>query len=287
MRYLLTLAALSLISGLSAQTAVNNSSFTFPSGVRPTFSVVFTKADAAQVEKWYKDQLKAISSDIGGKKEIIGIGTRLPEVSSDTIRVFLKADQPKKSEDVTLQAAFLVNGTFVGPDSEQRQVEGCRSWMYQRAVMLKKELAQKDLDAANKQLALLQTEQTGLVKEKDRAQSTIEKTQAAIVKDEQEKVAVEGESTALVTRVQAKQQEVGANASEENTKELQALLKEQQKLKSKGEKLTERIADNKKKVEDLQFAIKKNLGEQDAKNKMIEVQKKAVEELTAKLAGIN
>ena len=64
-------------------------------------------------------------------------------------------------------------------------------------------------------------------------------------------------------------------------------MKDQEKLKKKAVKLGESIEDGKKKIEDLQFQIKQNLAEQDTKGKSIEAQKKVVEELTTKLAGIN
>lgn len=287
MRTTSTLLGLFTALAIQAQTVVNTSSYAFSSGVAPTFSVTFPKADAAQVEKWYKEQLKSISADMGGKKELMSIGTRLPEISADTLRVFLKADKPKKAEDVTVHAAFRVNGAFVGPDSEQRQVEGCRSWMYQRAVMLKKELAQKELDAGTKRLGVLEGDLALLVKEKDRAQGSIEKTQGRITDNEKEKAEVDGESTAMVTTVDAKRQEVANSPSEENTKALTALLKQQEKLKGRSEKLTDNIADGKKKVEDLQFQIKKNLSDQEAKAREVDAQKRLVEELKAKLMGVN
>jgi hypothetical protein len=287
MKKLLIHFALALPMFLKAQTEVRTSSYAFRTGVCPTMSVVFNQADARQVESWYKDRLKPISSDISNKKEIMAIGVRLPEVSSDTIRVYVKADQPKKSTDLTLHVAFRVNNAFVGPDSDERQREGCRNWMYQHAVMLKKELAQKEVEAATKTLHLLENDQAMLVKEKDRAQNSIEKTQKNITADEQEKVATEGESTAMVTRVDAKKQEVANSPTEANTKELQGMLKEQEKLKRKTEKLTKDIESGKKKVEDLQFQIKKNLEDQGAKAKAIDAQKKVVDELTTKLAGIN
>lgn len=270
-----------------AQTEVRTSSYTFSTGVCPTMSVVFDQADARQVESWYKDRLKPISADISSKKELMAVGVRLPEVSSDTIRIYVKADQPKKSTDLTLHVAFRVNNAFVGPDSDERQREGCRSWMYQNAVMLKKELAQKEVEAATKTLHLLESDQAMLVKEKDRAQNSIERTQKNITSDEQGKAATEGESTTMVTRVDAKKQEVANSPTETNTKELQGMLKEQEKLKRKAEKLTKDIENGKKKVEDLQFQIKKNLEDQNAKGKAIDAQKKVVDELTTKLSGIN
>ena len=287
MRTTTLLFSLLITAAALAQTVINTSSFTFSTGVCPTMTVVFSNTDARTVENWYKDRLKPISADLSTKKELLAIGVRLPEVSSDTIRVYVKADQPKKSPDVTLHVAFRVNNAFVGPDSDQRQREGCHNWMYQQAIMLKKELAQKEVDAANKSLQLLQSDLAMLVKEKDRAQNSIEKTQKNITKDEQDKAATEGESTAMVTKVDAKRQEVANAPTEVNTKELQGLLKEQEKLKRKAEKLAGDIEDGKKKIEDLQFQIKKNLADQDAKGKAIDAQRKVVDDLTAKLAGIN
>ena len=270
-----------------AQTEVRNASYTFSDGVHPTYSVLFKGTDKATVEKWFKDQLKPISADMAGKKEVVSIGTRLPEVSADTMRVFMKADQMKGSDEVTAHVAFRLNMAFIGPDNDERQREGCRNWMYQNAVMLKKHLAQKELEAGQKQLGILENELAGLVKEKDRAQNTIEKTQRNIIEDEQAKVGAEGESKIMETTIEAKKQEVATAPTETNTKELQGLMKDQEKLKKKAVKLGESIEAGKKKIEDLQFQIKQNLAEQDTKGKAIEAQKKVVEELTTKLAGIN
>ena len=287
MRNSLTLLATVATLVLQAQTEVRNASFAFAGGVYPTYSVVFNGSDKAAAEKWFKDQLRSISADMGGKKEVMSIGTRLPEVSGDTMRVFVKADQPKGSTDVTVHAAFRVNMAFVGPDNEERQREGCRKWMYQNSVMLKKNIAQKELEAGQKRLSNLESDLAGLVKDKDRAQSSIEKTQHKMVKKEKEKVGTEGEGKMMETTAEAKKQDVVTSPSEENTKQLQSLMKEQEKLKKKAVKLTEDIADGKKKIEDLQFQIKQNLAEQDTKAKAIEAQKKVMEELTTKLAGVN
>lgn len=283
----LTLLALFVTFAVSAQTEVRNASYTFAGGVYPTYSVVFNGTDKAAVEKWFKDQLKPISSDMAGKKEVMSIGTRLPEVSSDTMRVFVKADQPKGSKDVTAHVAFRVNMAFVGPDNEERQREGCRNWMYQNSVSFKKNIAQKELEAGQKKLGLLESDLAGLVKEKDRAQNTIEKTQHNIIDDEKDKVEAEGEGKILETKVEAKRQEVATASTAENTKELQSMMKDQEKLRKKAIKLTGSIGDGQKKIEELQFQIKKNLAEQDTKGKAIAAQKIVVEELTTKLAGVN
>lgn len=159
--------------------------------------------------------------------------------------------------------------------------------MYQNAVILKRNIAQKALEAGQKLQARLEGELAGLVKEKERAENSIGKTQDRIVENEKDKIDTEAAITKMETTVATKQQEVTTAPTEENRKELQSLQKDQEKLRKKATKLTEDIADGKKKVEDLKFAIKQNLSAQDAKAKEIAAQKKVVEELTAKLAAID
>lgn len=282
----LSLAILSA-SMLFGQTEVRVSSYSFTNGVYPSFSVAFNGTDPSEVEKWFKGQLKSISADVSTKKELMSIGTRLPEVSGDTIRVFIRCEQLKRSPEVTMYAAFRVGNSFVGPDSEQRQSEGCRNWLYQQSVMLKKEIAQHEVEVAAKELDRLEGHLADLIKEKDRAQDNIERTQRNITEDQQEKAATDGELTTMETSLNAKNQEVQNAPSESNTKELQALLKEQDKLKRKSERLEKSATDGNRKIEDLQQAIKKNLADQDAKSTAINAQRKVVEEKKAKLANIN
>lgn len=284
-----TSALLSLLLPLMlcAQTEVRNVSWSYSTGVASAFSATFTGTDAKRVESFYKARLKDISADVSNKKEVVAVGTRILDISGDTLRVLVKADKPKRSEETTVYVAFLLAGRATGPDSDQQQIQGCRDWVYRTAVTLKKELAQEALDAATKHQKDLENALAMLVREKDRAQGSIEKTQDRIVKDEQEKSAVEGERTTLDTRVQAKQTEVSTSPSEANTKELQTLLKEQEKLKRRSENLTKDIEGGRKKIEDLKFAIKKNLQDQEAKGREIAAQKLVVEQLAAKLAGIN
>jgi chromosome segregation ATPase len=287
MRIQITHLLIALPLLMHAQTEVQNASWAFSTGVAPAFSVTVPMAETKRAEAFFKARLKVISAEVVQKKEVVATGTRLPEVSSDTLRVLVKAERARRAEETTVYLAFKLGGAFIGPDGEQRQVEGCRSWVYRTTVMLKKELAQEALDAGTKRLKDLENAHAMLVREKDRAQGSIEKTSDRIVKDEREKSTVEGERTAMETRVQAKQSEVNTAPTEANAKELQAMLKEQEKLKRKAEGLGRDIEGGRKKVEDLQADIRKNLEEQEAKAREIDAQKKVVQELTTKLAGVN
>ena len=90
------LAALFVATSLSAQqTEVEVSSFAFSDGVHPTFSFLFEGTDVKYVESYWKDELKKISHDVSTKKEVTGAGALLPQVSPDTVRVQMKAEQRK------------------------------------------------------------------------------------------------------------------------------------------------------------------------------------------------
>lgn len=275
------------VLAVRAQTDVRVSSYSFSTGVLPTYSVVLTGLDGGDAEKWFKDELKSISADVSNKKEVMAVGTRLPEVSSDTIRVYVKADQPKKGQDVILHAAFLVNGAFIGPDSGPRQSDGCKNWMYQETVKLKKQLCQRDLDGATRRLNDLKSDLAGLVREKERAENSIAKTQARIAEDERDKAGSEASLATMTTQLDAKKAEVEATPSDAGTKAVADMTKDKDKMERKVAKLAQDMVDGNKKIEDLQFQIKKNLGDQDAKSKAIADQEQAVQDLRTKLANIN
>ncbi|HEX2617728.1 MAG TPA: hypothetical protein VHL57_09315 [Flavobacteriales bacterium] len=287
MKPILLAAAFCAATALSAQTPINNSAYTFSTGVCPVFCVSFPKSDKKAVENWYRGQLKPISADMTNKKELTAIGVRMPEVSPDTIRVLLQAQEGKRDEPVMLNVAFRVNNAYVGPDSDPRQLEGCRNWMYQHAVMFKKELAQRDLDEGIKVQTRLENDLAGLVKEKDRMHSNMEKTKDKGVEAGQDKVKYEGDLRTLQTAIEAKRTEVGATPSAENTEHLNTMLKDQEKLQDKAKRAADQEQSSKKKVDDLDYQIKKNLEDQDKKAKAIDEQKKVVDGLRTVLAAVN
>lgn len=287
MRTSLALLALLFTFFAQAQTEVRNMSCAFAGGMYPTFSVVFADVDADDVEKYMKERLKPISLDMGGKKEIMSIGTRLPEVSSDTLRVFVKAEQAGKGTNVTAHVAFRVQNAFVGPESDETQREACRKWVYEQALMLKRNIIQEEVEASQKQLDRLQDDLAGSVKDKVRLENALEKNERKTTEDQLESEQVVGEGKLMAERIGTKRQEMAAAPSEALSKDFEALIKEHEKLTHKAAKLAEDIADGKKKSEDLRYQIKLNLLNQDLKSKEITAQGKVVKELVIKQAAID
>ncbi len=287
MRSSLFFLAIHLTALAQAQTEVRNTTFAFSGGQYPTFSVVFADIDAGDVEKYMKERLKPISLELGGKKEIMSIGTRLPAVSGDTMRVFVKAEQAGKGGDVTTHVAFRLNNSFIGPESAEQERTGCRDWVYQQAVMLKKNIAQEKADEEQKRLDHLQSDLAGLIKDKVRLENALEKNDRKVSDDQREREQVDGEGKLMAERVAAKRQEMNTAPSEQLTKDHESLEKEQEKLTHKAAKLAEDIADGRKKSEELQYEIKLNQLNQDLKNKEIAGQSKVVKEMVEKQAAID
>lgn len=276
MRTILLSTALLASCTLFAQTEVLLGSFPFSDGNHPTAVVTFENAEADAVESWYKSQLKEASKDVSNKKELRASGVRVPEVSQDTITMVCKAEQGKKSPRVQLHLGYRVNGAWVSSASAPELVEGAKKHAYTLAVRYKKELLTAALETEKKNKLRLENELADLVKEKGRAEGSIEKTRQKGVEAGQEKLQAEADLKSNETTIAAKSAAMGAAPTEAQTKELQDLIKDQGKLKDKIEKEGKAIVDGEKKVKDLEQEVKDNLAAQASKRSAIEAQAEKV-----------
>ncbi len=276
MRTILLSTALILSSTLLAQTEVLLGSYPFSDGAHPTAVVTFENAEADVVESWYKSQLKDVSKDVSNKKELRASGIRVPEVAQDTMTVVCKAEQAKKSPRVQLHLGYRVNGAWVSSTSAPELVEGAKKHAYTLAVRYKKELLTAALEAQQKEKSRLDNELADLVKEKGRAEGSIEKARQKGVEAGQEKLQAEADLKSNETTIAAKSAAMGAAPSEEQAKELQDLIKDQGKLKDKIDKEAKAIVDSEKKLKDLEQEVKDNIAAQAAKQSSIEAQAEKV-----------
>jgi hypothetical protein len=283
---LLTLVlALPFVSAV-AQTTVTPGSFGFSNGVHPTFDFIFEGTDVKYVESYWRDELKKISHEVSNKKEVTGAGALMPQVSPDTVRVQVKAEQRKGSPLLTAHVAIFTTAGYIGPNSDAKVYAAATAFVQQHSTALRRQLAQQELTEAEKGLARLRNDLANLQREKERAESSIEKSKQrgaeAVVDQDRAKVELDD----LTKRIDAQRNEVASAPSEEGTKELNALLKEQTRTLEKSRKAMELEHDMKKKVEDLTFAIKKNVEDQGRKQDEIARQEVLVNTLREKLAAI-
>lgn len=270
-----------------AQTDVRQSTFPFSDGSHPTFVVAYDNVEPDDAESWYRAQLKGLAEDVSNKKELRFTGTRVAEVHPDTITVLCKAERPKKSTTTSLHLAFQVNGAWVSPTSDKKQIDAAKDFCYTKAVAYKKYMLQQQLDVAQRDLSRLESEQSTLEKDKGRFEESIEKNREKGVQAGQDKVQAEADLQANNVAMETKKAEVSASPSEANTEALQKLMKENDKLKDRIQRLGDQAVNAEEKVKELEETIKKNLSDQEAKLKAIDTQRAKVEELSKALAGVD
>jgi hypothetical protein len=282
----LSLALLFAASGLFAQNEVQVSSYAFSEGVYPTFSFLFEGTDVKYVESFWKDELKKISASVSTKKEVIGISALVPQVSPDTVRIYMTAEQRKGSPMLTAHVAILTTAGFVGPNSEAQVFDAARAFVQQRSNDLRRQLAQQELTDAEKGLGSLQNELANLERDKERAAASIEKSDQRAAEAAEDQIKHKGEAEELKVQVTSMENELAANPDPDRRKDLDRLLRDQKKAEDDHRRAQDTERDMTRKSEDLATAIKKNEQEQVVLKQRIEEQTTLVKALQEKLSGI-
>lgn len=288
MNHHLLAALLLLTSSLKAvaQTAVDVGSYAFSDGVHPTLTFIFEGTDTRYVESYWRDELKLISASVVSKKEVIASGALVPRVSPDTVRVLVKAEQRKGSPLTTAHVAFLTKKGWLAPGGDEKAMEGGQAFVQQHSTALRRQLAQQELTKAETGLNKLRDDLTGLQREKERDESSIEKSKQKAAEAVQEQERSRAELDGLSPRIEAQRTVVATSPSKENTDQLNDLLKQQTRASDKNRRAQDEERNMRKKAEDLEWEIKKNVEDQAKKSEEIAHQETLVGSLREKLAAI-
>lgn len=265
-----------------ARSAPEMSAYQFSDGVHPTFDVTFENARERDVTSFWQNELKGISVKVTNKKELIGAMARIPAASPDTIRILIAVERPKGGLYTTAHIAFLTTAGFVGPDSPERELNGCTQWVQQRTVSLQKQFAQAALDLGQRDLEQLQRDLAMLKREKDRAQSSLQKAQQRGEQAARDKEGFErqlGEMDASPPAVAADSAS-GPNAEMDRSKQ-------QGKLRDKVARAAKTSQNMEKKANDLQWTISQNGKDQVKKQEEVDRQQVVVSGLREKLQAIH
>lgn len=282
---LLLILALATV-GARAQSSVQVASFSFSSGIHPTLSFQFEGADAKYVESWWKDELKRVSQDVSNMKEVVGAAALLPQISPDTVRVLVKAEQRKGMPFAMAHVAILTRDGWVGPASNAQVFEGAKTYVQQQSTLLRRQLAQQELTQGERGLDRLNGELNNLKREKERAEAGIEKAKqrSAEAVQEQERLAKEQDELAL--KVAEQRKDNAEETSAEGEKALADLLKQEARLQDKRRKAGEDEVNQKKKSEELVWEVKQNEEAQVRKAAEVARQEQLVKQLREKLEAI-
>lgn len=271
-----------LLAGAKAlpQSVPAISAASFSDGVHPCFDVDFPDADERTVSSFWKAELHSISVKVANKKELVGETARIPAATPDTLRILIKVEKPKGASATTAHIAFLTTSGFVTPDSPQRLIDGCNAWVQQGTLNLRRQVAQRQLDLGERDLARQQQRLDDLAREKQRAQDAIRKAAERTARATQEKADA---AKALAGLAASTPEAADSLAASKAAKEM---AKEEARLRDRIKRAESTMANATKKTGDLQWAIKKNDDDQAAQQKAVARQQDAVKSLRDKLQAI-
>ena len=269
-----------------AQTTVTPGSYAFSTGVHPTFNFIFEGTNSKYIESYWKDELKKISIGVSNKKEVTGEGSLIPSISRDTLRILMKGEQRKGSPLLTAHVSIQSTNGYIGPDSDSEVYAAAVAFVQRHSTAIRRQLAQQELSASEKDLDRLQNDLELLEREKERAAASIIKSNERAVEAAQEQITTRAEMDDLGPKVNAMREEANRTMNEDLAKELKGLEKEEAKALAKNRRAIDKEQDMKKKAEDLALEIKKNEEDQERKKVAVEQQKTLVKALKEKLDSI-
>lgn len=276
------LASLLAAGQTRAQVAPSMGAFQFGNGVHPTFDAAFEDAPTKEVERFWQNELKAISMKVSGRKELTGHAARIPAASPDTLQVLLAVEKPKGGLYTTAHIAFLTTSGYVGPDSREREVAACTEWVRQRMVTLQRQLAQAALDRGQRQLDTGNRQLDQLKREGQRAEDNLRRSQQRI----EQAVRDSTEAARQLQQLSAPDSTLNADSAAAAKREKQ-LRKEQAKWQDKVKRAAYAKQGLEKRVKDLRWAIRKNGEDQAGKQAGIVLQQAEVKQLQEKLQAIH
>lgn len=280
------LASLIISFSAAAQHAVELSSYAFSDGVHPTLSYIFEGTNTKYVESFWKDELKKISASVSSKKEVIGHAALLPQVSSDTVRIYVTAEQRRSSPFLTAHVAIRTTAGFVGSETDASVLEAARDFVRLRTNALRRQLVQQELTMAEKGLDDLKNDLQNLQREKERAETSIVKSNERAADAVVEQANTRKEADDLALEISKRKGELLTQPDPEIEKELARTIKDKERAEKRNTKAKEVERDMTKKADELANSITQNVDQQAKTQDSIAKQEVLVKALKDKLAEI-
>lgn len=254
--------------------------YQYSNGVHPVVTAVFPNADLRTVQRFWKDQLRSISTKVLDKKELIGEAARIPSASSDTMRILIQSEQGRGAQDVMTHIAFHTNIGYVAPDSPERELKGCTEWVRSNSVALLKQVAQKNLDLGQRDLDREQRKLNDLQRDLQRTEGNLRITEQRGELARIEKAEMDSLLSLPTMPIKTATDSVAA------TDELKQLAKERGKQEDRSKRADRTAASMAKKAEDLRWSIKTNKEDQVKQEEVVAKQQEVVNGLKRDLDTI-
>jgi chromosome segregation ATPase len=160
-------------------------------------------------------------------------------------------------------------------------LDGCTAWVQQRTLTLQKQVAQKVLDDGQRELGRQQGRLDDLKREKTRAENGLVKAAQKSEEAAKDKAAAETELEQLNADTSLPSDSAAAVKAERDRG------KQRAKLQDRIKRLAHAIDSAKKKTDDLNWAIKRNVQDQAAQQQIVDKQQAVVNDLQGKLQAIH
>ncbi|HRO39117.1 MAG TPA: hypothetical protein PLY76_06535 [Flavobacteriales bacterium] len=256
--------------------------FQYSNGVHPSFDALLEDAPVREVERYWLNELKAISMKVTTRKEITGHTARIPAASPDTLQVLVAVERPKGSLYTTAHIAFFTTAGYVGPDSPERELNGCTEWVRQRTVALRRQLATNAVDRGRRELDNLNRQLDMLRREGQRAENNLRRSRERIEQAARDSTEAVRQLQELATAPDTAGKDSVAMAilAKQRTRDIR-------RWQDRAKRATSTRQGSEKRVSDLQWAITRNQADQVAKEAEVARQEAVVKELEEKLQAIN
>ncbi len=269
-------------TGLRAQVQPTMAAFQFSNGVHPTFDATFPDADERMVSRFWQNELKAISMRVTNKKEMVGHVARIPTASPDTLQVLIAVEKPKGLQRAVAHIAFFTTSGYVGPDSPQREQDGCLEWVRQRMVILQRQVAQAAVDEGQRELDGLNRQLTMLQREEQRMESGLHRARQRMYQAVQDSTQAAARTAELQAPVDTSGMDSTTNAAREKQR-----AKDLARWQDRSKRSAHTRQDMQQRVQDLQWALKKSKEDQAAKQAQVSRQETVVRELQERVQAIH
>ncbi len=164
-KFTLAIAAIAISVGASAQKKieVGETNHSFSTGNQNALTVMVYGADADDVEKAWKKQLKDIKGKVKAKNEIFADDCRIKKMSDNTFDVYSVVEP--SDEGVKVIAGFDLGGAYLSSSEHKNEFPFVKDMMYKFGVSETKAAIGKVIKVEEKKLEELTDERKDFEKE--------------------------------------------------------------------------------------------------------------------------
>lgn len=285
---------LSFTQNTVAQTIneVSIDSMPMSKGKYPSYMIVLNSANLDDVEKILKDKYKDYKPKTSGdaKTEVFFDNASIKALSDNTVDVYVRLIQV--SQDVKVEAFFDLGGIFLNPKTHPAQSKVAEQMMTDFATKYERYRVEQELKAAESVLSDKEKEMESLIKDKEKMEKSIASSDRTIEKSRQEIAANDMEKQRKRAEIETqkdvivKMSEAIGDEKKVAEKTLKSLEKELEKLEKEETNLHKSIEGEQSSIEENKRNIEKNLGDQKEKQREVEQQKSAVQDIKTRLMSI-